>query len=318
MPGIGRIAFLGTGAFGVPLLEPLSRLADELLVISQPDRPAGRGMRRRSGPVVAWASRRGIPVVTPPRLRSAEGRAVVRAFAPDGLLLAAYGQLVPDDLLAIGRLPPLNVHPSLLPRHRGAAPVQGAILAGDPETGVTLIRMTAQLDAGPIVGQWRITLRGDEDAPALEARLAELAAVQVPRVLREWASGSIAELPQDEARATYTLPLRRDDGRIDWTASAVEIDRQVRALQPWPGTWTEVLGRRLHVRRAAAVPTAEAVPPGTVTVGERVEVSCGRGSLALVVVQPEARPPMPAADWLRGLRGASDARLVLGGSVDEA
>ncbi len=301
--GIGRVAFLGTGAFAVPLLARLPELADDLLVVSAPDRPAGRHLRLRSSPVAAAARELGLRLETPRRLRSDEGRAILDGFAPDGLLLAAYGQLVPADLLALGGRPPLNVHPSLLPRHRGAAPVAGAILAGDRETGVSLMVMIAELDAGPIVAQWRVALDGREETPELEERLAALAAREVPALLGRWADGDLKTVPQDPALATEVHAFRRDDGRIDWSRDSEAIDRQVRALQPWPGAWTTLGGRRIHVRRAHPLPEIAGGPPGTLHGGSAPVVGCGSGSLALELVQPEGRPPMPADAWLRGLRG---------------
>jgi methionyl-tRNA formyltransferase len=299
---IGRVAFLGTGAFGVPLLERLPDLADALLVVSAPDRPAGRRLQLRPSPVAALARDLDLPLVTPARLRSDEGRAALAGFRPDGLLLAAYGQLVPRDLLAMGERPPLNVHPSLLPRHRGAAPVAGTILAGDAETGVTLMVMTEALDAGPIVAQWRVALDGREEAPPLEARLAELAAREVPPLLERWRNGALRAEPQDDARATVTHALTRDDGWIDWRAEAVAIDRQVRALQPWPGAWTTLDGKRLHVRRARPDRDGGGTAPGTLLPGGPPRVACGAGALRLEVVQPAGRAPMAADAWLRGLR----------------
>ena len=303
--GLGRIAFLGTGAFAVPLLARVADIADELLVVSQPDRPAGRGLRSRAAPVAAWAREHGQDLTTPQRLRSDEARSLLRDFAPDGLLLAAYGQLVPPDLLDLAPRPPLNVHPSLLPRHRGAAPVAATILAGDQVAGVTLMVMTAELDAGPIVAQWPVTVSGRETTPELEARLAELAAAVVPPELERWASrsrsGGLATQPQDESHATLVRPFTRRDGWIDWRRSAVEIDRQVRALQPWPGAWTTLDGRRLHVRRAVPEPGVDDVPIGALLPGPMPLVACGVGALALEVVQPEGRPAMAAEAWRRGL-----------------
>jgi methionyl-tRNA formyltransferase len=299
---IGRVAFIGTGAFGVPLLERLPERADDLLVISQPDRPAGRGMRPRPSPVSAWAREAGLRVETPRRLRSDESRNLLRAWAPDGLLLVAYGQLVPDDLLGLAPRPPLNVHPSLLPRHRGAAPVAGTILAGDAEGGVTLMVMEARLDAGPIVAQWRVPLSGRETTPELETALAALAARVVPPELDGWAAGTLAPAPQDESRATLIRPFRREDGRLDWRRDADELDRQVRALQPWPGAWTTLDGRRLHIRGAHPLPGFDNVPIAALLPGDPVRVACGRGALGLDVVQPEGRPPMDAAAWRNGLQ----------------
>jgi methionyl-tRNA formyltransferase len=298
---LGRLAFLGTGAFGVPLLARLPDAADELLILSQPDRPAGRKLQPRPSPVAAWGREHGIRVETPRRLRSDEGREVLRAFAPDGLLLVSYGQLVPDDVLRIAPRPPLNVHPSLLPRHRGAAPVAATILAGDQVAGVTLMVMTPQLDAGPIVAQWPMPLGGRETAPELEAQLSRLAAEVVPPMLDRWADGDLEPMPQDDARATVIRPFRRADGWIDWRRPAEEIDRRVRALQPWPGAWTTLDGRRLHVRAAHPVAGVDGVPVACLLPGDQPRIATGQGALALDLVQPEGRPVMPGDAWRRGL-----------------
>jgi methionyl-tRNA formyltransferase len=305
---LGRIAFLGTGSFGVPLLARVADLSDELLVMSQPDRPAGRRLEPRPSPVSSFARNAGLRLDTPPRLRSAEARAVLRDFAPDGLLLVAYGQLVPADLLSAFRLPPLNVHPSLLPRHRGAAPVAATILNGDDEAGLSLMVMTAELDAGPIAEQWRMALTGRETAPQLEARLASMAASVVPPVLARWAQGALRTEPQDEASASVVRPFGRVSGQIDWRRGAVEIERQVRALQPWPGAWTTADGRRLHIRSAQPLAEDAAQAPGTVIDGSAITVASGSGVLALETVQPEGGRPMPAVDWRRGA-GRAVARL---------
>ncbi|MGQ0607910.1 MAG: methionyl-tRNA formyltransferase [Chloroflexota bacterium] len=317
MAGIGRIAFLGTGAFGVPLLRRVAEMADDLVVLSQPDRPAGRRLQLRATPVTAFAREHGVPVMTPTRLRSPEARDALRAFAPDGLVLVAYGQLVPQELLDIADRPPLNVHPSLRPRHRGAAPVAGTILAGDREGGVTLMVMTAELDAGPIVGRWPVPLGGRETTPELEATLADVAAQVVPPELERWASDGLEPVAQDGALATHVHPFTRADGWIDWQRPAAEIDRQVRALQPWPGAWTTIDGRRIHVRRARPVPGVDGVPIGALLPGETPCVACGVGALALEIVQPEGRATMPADAWHRGI-GREHVLLGAGGPVGAA
>jgi methionyl-tRNA formyltransferase len=195
----------------------------------------------------------------------------------------------------------LNVHPSLLPRHRGAAPVAGSILAGDTETGVSLMVMTPELDAGPVVAQWRVALAGRETTPELEERLAHLAAERVPAELSAWAIRRLEVTPQDGAAATVVHPFRRADGWIDWGRSADELDRRVRALQPWPGAWTELDGRRLHVRASHPVAGVDGVPVGALLPGDPVRVACGRGALVLELVQPEGRPVMSGSEWRRGL-----------------
>ena len=315
MPSLGRIVFLGTGPFGVPLLSRIPALTDELLVISQPDRPAGRGLQTRASPVADWARGAGLRVETPRRLRSDEGGGLVRDFGPDGLLLAAYGQLVPGDLLGVAPRPPLNMHPSLLPRHRGAAPVASTILGGDAEAGVTLMIMTAELDAGPIVAQWSVPLAGRETTPELEARLGELAAEVVPEQLGRWAADELTLQPQDENEATMIRPFHRRDGWIDWSQSASVLDRRVRALQPWPGAWTTVDGRRLHVRAAHPVAGIDGPMVGALLPGESPVVACGQGGLALDLVQPEGRPVMAADAWRRGL---AREHVLLGGGAAPA
>ena len=315
MPSLGRLAFLGTGPFGVPLLARLPSAAADLLVISQPDRPAGRGMQMRPSPVAAWARDNGLRVETPRRLRSEEGRSMLAGFQPDGLLLVAYGQLLPDDLLALAARPPLNVHASLLPRHRGAAPVASAILAGDLVGGVTLMVMSPQLDAGPIVAQWPVALGGRETTPELEARLAALAAEEVPSELERWAAGTTITQPQDEATATMIRPFRRVDGWIDWSAPAVVVDRRVRALQPWPGAWTTLDGKRLHIRAAHPIAGVDGALIGALLPGDQPVVACGHGALALDRVQPEGRPVMAADAWRRGL---PREHLLLGGGAPPA
>ena len=316
MGRIGRIVFLGTGSFGIPLLRRLPDMANELLVVSAPDMPAGRGLQSRPSPVVTEARSLGLPLATPLRIRSDEGLAAIRDFAPDGLLLAAYGQLVPADLLALAPRQPLNVHPSLLPRHRGASPVAAAILAGDAVSGVSVIVMTPELDAGPIVAQWAVPLRGREQAPELVARLAALAADEVPPVLEAWAGPGVDAHPQDAARATVVRGFTRGDGRIDWSRPADEVDRQVRALQPWPGAWTTLGEQRLHVRRAHpdetaidAAATDDRAPapdrrPGDLLPGVPVSVVTGRGLLVLDEVQPAGRPIMAADAWRNGIHHA--------------
>jgi methionyl-tRNA formyltransferase len=298
---LGRVVFLGTGQFGVPLLSRLPELCDELLVVSQPDRPAGRRLQPRPSPVAAWARSQQLRVETPPRLRSDAGRSLLTGFAPDGLLLASYGQLVPTDLLAVGSHPPLNVHPSLLPRHRGAAPIAATILAGDAQAGVSLMVMTSELDAGPVAAQWSVTLTGRETTPELEELLAGLAAEMIPPELERWARGELTTHPQDDQAATLVRPFRRSDGWIDWRREAVAIDRQVRALQPWPGAWTTFDGKRLHIRAAHPVAGVDDLPIGALLPGDWPQVACGQGALALEEVQLEGRARMPADAWRRGL-----------------
>jgi methionyl-tRNA formyltransferase len=307
---LGRIVFLGTGRFAVPLLRRLPEVADDLLVVTAADRPAGRGLQVQRSPIASAAVALGLPTLQPERLRSSGAVDVLRDYRPDGLLLAAYGQLVPPDLLALAPRSALNVHPSLLPRHRGPAPIVGTILAGDNEAGVTLMVMTPELDAGPVAAQWRMPLSGRERGDELETVLANLAGERVPEMLEAWSDGRLKAAPQDSSQATYTRVLTRADGKIDWTQPAEQIDRQVRALQPWPGAWTTRDGLRLHVRRAHPRDEETDAAPGTVLPDRPVRVATGRGVLVLEAVQPEGRGQMTADAWRNGLvRGP----VVLGG-----
>ena len=301
MSDLGRLVFMGTGSFGVPLLARLVAMGERPLVVTQPDRPAGRGLRTRASQVASAGRELGLRVETPRRLRSEDARAMLRDYSPDGLLLVAYGQLVPPDLLDMAPRPPLNVHPSVLPRHRGAAPVASTILSGDATAGLTLMIMTDELDAGPIVAQWEVPLDGRETTPQLEARLADLAAEVVPDRLRDWPLDEGEATPQDHAAATMVRPFTRADGWIDWRRSCDQVDRQVRALQPWPGSWTTIDGQRLHIRAARPAPGVTGVPIGALLPGDWPQVACGEGALLLEVVQPAGKPAMPADAWRRGL-----------------
>ena len=243
--------------------------------------------------------------------------AALDGFGPDGLLLVAYGQLVPDDLLAIGERPPLNVHPvaAAAPPRRGAGGLHHPGRRSDAG-GVSLMVMTPELDAGPIVAQWPVTLTGRETTPELEARLSELTAEVVPAELERWANGALEAEPQDPKQATLIRPFHRADGWLDWRKPAEYLDRQVRALQPWPGAWTTVDGRRLHVRAAHPMPGFDGMPMGSLLPGALPEVATGEGALALDVVQPEGRPAMPADAWRRGL-GREHVLLGAGGPDPE-
>jgi methionyl-tRNA formyltransferase len=242
--------FLGSGGFAIPILDALASSGDVRIVgvVTGPPRPAGRGERMRHSPVAQRAEALGIsPVLEPARLRSEQAVADVLALAPALLVLADYGQIVPGELLDGPRHGALNLHPSLLPRHRGASPIPAAILAGDRQTGVTLMRMEQGLDTGPVVAQVAVPLDGTETAPQLEALLAAEAAELLRGTISEWLAGRRRARPQAPEGATLTRPLRREQGRLDPERDAVTLERQVRAYQPWPGTWCETAAGRLIV-----------------------------------------------------------------------
>ena len=258
-PSRARTVFLGSGSFALPVLTALASAPEVSVVgvVTAPPRPAGRGGTVRRSPVAERADDLGLgPVLEPPRLRARPAIDEVLALDPALIVLADYGQIVPAALLDAPAHGALNLHPSLLPRHRGASPVPAAILAGDRQTGVTLMRMDERLDGGPIVAQVGVPLEGTETAPELEARLADEAARLLRATLADWLSGRLRARLQPEAGATMTKPLRREDGRLDPARTAADLTRRVRAYQPWPGTWAETIEGRLIVWRARPLTVA--------------------------------------------------------------
>ena len=295
--GRARTVFIGSGVFG---RESLWRLEDhdevELVgVVTAPPRPAGRGGRITTTPINDAARHLHIePVLTPERLRSNDAVADVLALAPDLIVLADYGQIVPRELLEV-RHGALNLHPSLLPRHRGATPIPAAILAGDAETGVTLIRMDSGLDTGPIVAQARVRLDGTETTPILESILEVEADALLASHLEPWLRGEAMARPQPAEGATLTKPLRREDGRLDPSTAAMELERQVRAYQPWPGSFVDTPVGRIIVWEAE--PTADGPARGTFDIEG---FGTGDGRLRLIEVQPAGGKRMSWEAFVRG------------------
>lgn len=307
-----RAVFLGSGEFAVaPAQALLEHPAVEVVgVVTAPPRPAGRRRVDRPTPVGDWAADRGLPILTPARLRSPESVAQVVELAPDLLVLADYGQLVPSSLLELPRHGALNLHPSLLPRHRGASPIPAAILAGDAQTGVTLMRMDAGLDTGPIVAQRAIPLTGGEVAPELEHRLSTITAQLLAESLADWLVGRIEAQPQPTDGVTLTRPLRREDGRLDAQKSAAQLERQVRAYQPWPRSWFEAGGDRIVVWRAAVRPQTRGAAPGALAALSDAGLGLATvdGMLELIEVQPAGGRRMSAAEFARGRIGRLEIR----------
>jgi methionyl-tRNA formyltransferase len=315
-PGAGRArrwrtVFAGSGTFAVPILERLLEAADAagiepVGVVSAPARPAGRGGRPTETPIVAAARSLGVPaIVTPNRLRAPQAISDVLALEPDLLVVADYGQIVPPALLDAPR-GALNVHPSRLPRHRGATPIPATILAGDPDTAVTVIRMDPGLDTGPIVAVSEpITVPGGATTPDLEERLALVGAELLVRTLPAWLNGAIRTVEQPTEGASLTRPLRREDGRLDPSEPAFVLERQVRAYQPWPGAFLVTTGgERVAVLGAALAPSTPGDRGGRlVAQDDGLALATADGRLVLLEVQPPGGRPMPAAALLRGRRG---------------
>ena len=301
-----RIAFLGTAGFAVPSLRAcLDAGCDVAAVVTQPDRPGDRG-RPAPRPVGDLARERGLRLLQPQRVREPEATAKVLTLGVDALVVAAYGQILPAALLAGPRLGGVNVHASLLPRWRGASPVAAAILAGDAETGVSIMRMEAGLDTGPVYVTRGTPIGATETTPELTHRLAVLGAELLVEVLGALELGGLEPQPRDDAAATLAPRLRREDGRVDWSQTgAAEVDRRVRALDPWPGVVAPLGGA--EVRLLAGRPLSrgdDAGPPGTVLRTDRqvAEVATRDRVYAMHRVQPPGRRPMDAAAYLRGRR----------------
>jgi methionyl-tRNA formyltransferase len=272
-------------------------------VVTAPARPSGRSQRMMSTPIGDIAAELGVPVLTPERLRAPSAVDEVLAVDPALVVLADYGQIVPAPLLELPR-GALNLHPSLLPRHRGASPIPAAILAGDRETGVTLMRMDAGLDTGPIVAQTHVPLSGTETAPDLEAHLETVAAALLADNLRPWLRGEIRARPQPAEGASLTRSLRREDGRLDPDRPATELERQLRAYQPWPGSFLETPTGRIVVWAGHVLPTEPGDRPGSFVPvdSEALALATVEGRLALDEVQPAGGRRMSGAAYRRGLR----------------
>jgi methionyl-tRNA formyltransferase len=308
---MARVVFMGTPEFAVPALEALADAHQVVGVVTQPDRPAGRGRQLAPSPVKQVALERGLPLSQLRSLRTPEAVAQVAAWEPDVTVVAAFGQILRQDVLD---LPPhgcLNVHASLLPRWRGAAPVPAAILAGDESTGVTIMRMDAGLDTGPILAQRETPIRPGDTQATVEERLARLGAALLVETLPPYLAGDLVGRPQPEEGVTYAGQLRKQDGLLDWSIPASELDRRVRAYHPWPGAFTTWRGRRLKVLRAAPLPSWRGdAPPGTVfALADGVAVATGEGALRLEEVQLAGKRQMAISTFLCGQRDCVGSRL---------
>ena len=306
-----RTIFFGSGAFAVPIFEALrAHPRIELIgVVTAPDRPAGRGRVLRPTPIGLQARSTWAPLLQPTRLRDPEAIAALAELEPDLGVLADYGQVVPRPVLDLPKHGILNVHPSLLPRHRGATPIPATVAEGDDRAGVTIIRMDDGIDTGPIVAGQSWALTGTEGAPELEARAAREGAELLARTLDPWLAGTAPAIPQTSAGATVTRPFRRDAGRLDPGRPAVDLERQVRALQPWPGTFLETAAGRLAVIEASVADgVGEDAPGELVPHGDRLALATVADRLVLDRVQLAGRRPTSGDAFLRGQRALAGTR----------
>jgi methionyl-tRNA formyltransferase len=304
-----KLVFCGTPSFAVPTLQAVLRAGHNVaLVITQPDRPSGRGMQLVEPPVKETAISAGLPVVQPERIRNnAELRSQLEAIAPDAILVVAYGRIIPKWMLDLPRLGNLNLHGSLLPKYRGAAPIQWAVANGEPVTGVTTMRLDEGLDTGGTLLQREMAIAPDQTSADLYPLLAEMGAALMVETLEGLAAGSLSPTKQDDALATHAPILTRDDGRIDFAQPAMTIYNRWRGFQPWPGAWTSLGGKKLVAHRLMPLESrmlagAPDLDPGAMYPQQsRLFVRCGESTwLELVEVQLEGKKRMSAADFLRG------------------
>lgn len=298
-----RAVFLGTPAFAVPSLRALLIIAEVLAVITQPDRPKGRGRPTVAPPVAVFARERGLRVLQPAKLRSPEVLQTLRELAPDIIVTAAYGKIIPKEILDIPRRGSINVHPSLLPKYRGASPIQAALSDGQRETGVTIMYQSMELDAGDIILQRTVPIDPHDTAQTLEEKLAASGAEALVEAVRLIAEDRAPRIPQDPSQATYVGKLSKEHGRIDWSGAATRLLDFIRAMDPWPSAYTWHRGQLLKIWKADVVPGAGA--PGTVVEvrrGQGFVVGTGDGGLLVLEVQPEGRRRMSADEYARGAR----------------
>jgi methionyl-tRNA formyltransferase len=312
-----RIVFFGTPEFAVPSLRALLAGRDPVIgVVCQPDKPAGRGQLLAVPPVKQAALRARLPVFQPEKLRAPETIETLASWAPELIVVAAYGKILPKHVLDLPRLGCINVHASLLPKYRGAAPIQWAILRGEERTGVTIMCMNERMDAGDILLRQETAIARQETYGELQARLAEMGARALMDAIARLHAGTLMRQPQREDEMTLAPMIKKEDGRIDWTQPAVHIACRVRAFNPWPSASTTLRGKQLKIHRAHAEAAESGAPPGTILrIGEGVAVATGGGTLVLDEVQLEGRKRLPAAEFARG---AVKVGMVLGESDSPA
>ena len=309
-----RIVFCGTPEFGLPSLRYLLGQPDFRVVgvVTQPDRPRGRALAIGSSPVKEAAVAAGIPVYQPAKIKSDEAFEFFKQAAPDAVVIIAYGQIILQRLIEIPRLGWINLHGSLLPKYRGAAPIHRAILNGENRTGLTTMNIDAGLDTGPMLLRFETEIGPHETAPELNARLSEAGAPLVAETLRGLDSGTLLPLPQDNSQASFAPPLKKAEGRIDWSLTAQQIYNRIRGLQPWPGTFSSFRGKNCAIwGRPLVMPAATVGLPGEILKADsNVAVSCGSATaLRLEFVQLEGRKRVTALEFANGARLARDDRF---------
>ncbi|HVJ93337.1 MAG TPA: methionyl-tRNA formyltransferase [Labilithrix sp.] len=309
-----RAVFFGTPQFAVPCLDALVSIADVAAVVCQPDKPQGRGLELAAPPVKVRAIELGLNVVQPTKLRTGEFAAWLREQKVDVALVVAYGRILPKDVLEAPRLGCVNVHASLLPKYRGAAPITWAVVRGEPETGITLMQMDEGMDTGAMLELYTTEIGTDETAGELSERLSALGALAVQKGLPKYVAGGLSPNAQDHSKATVAPMLKKEDGRIDFDTPARAVHDHVRGMSPWPGAFTTSRGKTLkvHATRVTDPPRSDAkVVPGTVVLADksRVVVACAERAIELVRVQLEGKKAIAASDWVAG-RGVAEGDVL--------
>lgn len=295
-----RLVFFGSSNFSIPILEALVQNHQVLAVITQPDRPKGRGLKVQPTPVKEWAMKRGLKVFDPEKL-DVEFAEVLSALTPEAIVVASYGKIVPKTILEVPPFGCLNVHPSLLPKLRGAAPIQWAILKGKRETGVTVFLMDEGLDSGPILLQRKTAIGDEETAQELERRLSQMGASLTIEALELIQRGEIKPVPQRDEEACYAPKLSREVGLIDWSSPSKKLKDMVRGLEPWPCAYTFYRGKTLKIWKATCK-EGKGSPGEVISLKEGIEVACGEGSLLIKELQLEGKRRMKAEEFLRGYK----------------
>ncbi len=305
-----RIVYFGTPVFAVPPLEALLAAGHELAgVVTRTDKPAGRGRVLTPPPVKVAAERAGLPVLQPRRIREPESVAAVRKLAAEAIVVAAYGQILPRELLTFPKHGCINIHASLLPAYRGAAPVNWAIINGDDRTGITIMQMDEGMDTGAILLQESIPIAPDDTAGALAGKLSRLGSRLIVEALDRLARGALPAAPQDGRQASLAPLLRKEDGRLDWTLTADELHRRVRGLSPWPGAFSRLDGKLVRLLETAVLPGD--MEPGVLALRGADQLVAGTGSrlLRIITLQPEGKRPMTAEEFLRGHRDVAGSKF---------
>lgn len=299
------LLFFGTPAFSLTPLEKLHQRHRIKAVITQPERPRGRNLKLQPSPVKKWAEEAKIPVLEPNRVNDEDVINQIRLMAPEAIVVAAYGQILSADLLKVPKYGCLNIHASFLPALRGAAPIQRAIMRGFKKTGVTIMKMDEGMDTGAILDQAEVVIDINENSGALSGKIAALGAELIDKVLDKLADGKIVERPQTDDNATFAPPVKKEELRIDWQKSSLELVNQIRALQPAPGAFTFWRGRRLKIGGAEEAEMGEADPGVTIIENDQLLVGTGLGVLKISEVQPAGKRNMPADEFIRGYRPLS-------------